>query len=130
SARIDILDEPERLRGPFWGSVLLHAGMFGAFVAATVIQPFGRVEHWGDPDGGRFGSVAVNAVASIPLPNRGVHPNPVAKDTESQVPQAPSKAKPQPKAKAPEPDAIPLKSRTAKQRPTREPVAAPNKWTD
>jgi outer membrane biosynthesis protein TonB len=39
--------------------------------------------------------------------------NPVANDTESQVPQPPPQAKPVPqKAKPPEPDAIPLKGRT------------------
>jgi protein TonB len=129
SGRIDILDQPERLRGPFWGSVVLHAGMIGMFIAATVIQPFGKVEHWGDPNGGRFGSVAVNAVPSIPLPNRGVVPNPVANDTESQVPQAPPKMKAQPKVKAPPPDAIPLKSKNAKQRESKQ-AATPNKWAD
>src|SRR4051812_49073957 len=106
SARIDILDEPERLRGPFLGSVAFHAGMIGAFVAITVFQPMGKVEHWGDPKGGGFGSVAVNAVPNIPLPNRSSVPNPVANDTESQVPQAPSKVKAQPKVKAPDPNAI------------------------
>lgn len=129
SARTDILDQPERLRGAFWGSVALHAGMIGVFIGATVIQPFGKVEHWGDPNGGRFGAVAVNSVPSIPLPNRGSVPNPVANDTESQVPQAPSKVKAQPKVKAPDPNAIALKSRNAKQRPTPA-TAAPNKWAD
>jgi protein TonB len=127
--RIDILDEPERLRGPLLGSVAFHGGMIAAFIAMTVISPAGKVEHWGDPNGGGFGSVAVNAVPSIPLPNRASVPNPVANDTESQVPQAPSKVKAQPKVKAPEPDAIPIKSRYAKQRPAPQ-AAAPNKWND
>src|SRR5205823_6194628 len=108
---------------------VFHAGMIGAFIAFTVIHPLGRVEHWGDPTGGGFGSVAVNAVPSIPLPNRGSVPNPVANDTESQVPQAPSKVKRQPKVKAPEPDAIPLKSRNARERASRQ-AAAPNRWAD
>ena len=38
TARIDILDQPERLRGPFWASVVLHVGMFGAFVGVTIIH--------------------------------------------------------------------------------------------
>jgi TonB family protein len=130
TARTDILDQPERLRGAFWGSVVLHAGMVGAFVAATIIQPFGpKIEQWGDKDGGRFGSVAVNAVNTIPLPNRGVVPNPVANDTDSQGPQAPAKKKAEPKAKAPDPDAIPLKSKNTKQRPTPQ-AAVPNKWAE
>src|SRR5690242_18020770 len=119
TARTHILDEPERLRGPFWTSMVLHAGIVGLFAVATTMHPFGKVIQLGDPNGGRFGSVAVNAVHSIPLPNRGVTPNPVANDTQSQVPQAPSKVKPQPKAKAPDPDAVPLKSRNAKDRATR-----------
>src|ERR1041385_5604328 len=97
TARIDILDEPERLGGPFLRSIAVHAGIIGAFVAFTAVHPFGKVEHWGDPNGGGFGSVAVNAVPSIPLPNRGSVPNPVANDTESRVPPAPSKVKAQPK---------------------------------
>src|SRR4051794_18471650 len=129
AARMDILDEPERLRGPFWSSVAMHAGLFGLFVAATVVQPFGKVVNLGDPNGERFGSVAVTAVPSIPLPNRGSVPNPVANDTESQVPQAPSKPKAQPKVKAPEPNAIPLKSKNAKQSVSKQ-ASAPNKWAD
>lgn len=133
TARTEILDEPERLRGPFLGSLLFHGGLIGLFVVVTVTHLFnGKVEHWGDPNGGRFGSVAVNAVSSIPLPNRSSTPNPVANDTESQVPQAPPKlkAQPKPKVKAPEPDAIPLKSPRATTR--RESVAAsqPNKWQE
>jgi len=128
TARVDILDQPERIRGAFWGSVAMHAGMIGLFVGATIIQPFGsKVIQLGDQDGGRFGSVAVNAVPNIPIPSRSNITNPVANDTESQVPQAPAKAKPAPKIKAPEPDAIPLKGRNAKER---KQAATPNKWAD
>ena len=55
----------------------------------------------------------VNPVATIPIPNRGGPVNPVANDTQSQVPTPPApkeKIKPIPKAKTPPPDAIPLKS--------------------
>jgi protein TonB len=129
TARINILDEPEHLRGAFWASVVMHAGMIGLFVGMTFIQPFGgKVIQLGDPKGGGFGSVAVNAVNTIPLPNRGTMPNPVASDTESQVPQAPSKSKPQPKAKAPDPNAIALKGRNAKEQ--RKQTASPNQWAD
>ena len=129
TARIDILDQPERLRGAFWASVTFHAGMIGLFVGLTVYQPFGgKVIQLGDPKGGRFGSVAVNAVNTIPLPNRGAAPNPVANDTESKVPQAPSKAKPQPKTKAPDPNAIALKGKNTKE--PRKQAAAPNQWAD
>jgi protein TonB len=128
TARVDILDQPERLRGAFWASVAFHAGMIGIGVALTYFNPFaGKVIKLGDPKGGGFGSVAVNAVASIPIPNRGVTPNPVANDTQSQVPQAPSKAKPQPKAAPPDPNAIALKGKQARER---KQAAAPNQWAD
>jgi len=126
----DILDEPERLRGALVGSIALHGGIIAAFVGLTVLHPLGKVEHWGEENGGRFGSVAVNAVPSIPLPSRSSTPNPVANDTESQVPQAPSK-KPQPKVQAPDPNAIALKSKTAKQKLIPHELAPrPNQWAD
>lgn len=126
----EILDEPERLRGALFGSLALHGGIFAAFIGLTFVHPFGKVEHWGDPNGGRFGAVTVNAVPSIPLPSRSSTPNPVASDTESQVPTPPSKVKPQPKVQAPDPNAIALKSRKSKERPVQRAQAAPNKWAD
>jgi periplasmic protein TonB len=130
SARLDTLDEREGLRGPFLGSLLLHGGLAGLFVVATMTHLLERkVLVLGDPNGGRFGAVAVTPVGSIPLPNRAALPNPVANDTQSQVPQAPPKPKekPQPKAKAlpPDPDAIPLKMRNS-----RRPVPEQNKWAE
>lgn len=131
SARLDILEERERLTGPFLGSLMLHGGLAALFVAATVTHIFGgKVEQWGDPNGGRFGAVAVTPVGSIPLPNRSSIPNPVANDTESQVPPAPPKPKVQPKPKVavPEPNAIPLKMKTAKKDARAAEAAAPNQW--
>ncbi len=128
NARGDILDQEERLRGPFWGSVVLHVGFAAAVLTFTYVHP-GATVQWGDIHGGGFGSVAVNAVHSIPLPQRAGPTNPVANDTESRVP-TPPKAKPQPKVKAPPPDAIPIKSRHAeKTRPERA-SSAPNKWRE
>jgi protein TonB len=43
--------------------------------------------------------------------------NPLANDTESSVPQAPPKPKPVERATEPEPDAIPLKSRSPQKKP-------------
>jgi periplasmic protein TonB len=131
SGRYDILDEPEHLRGPFFGSLVLHGGMFGLIVAMAVFHPFGgKVEHWGSEHGGGFGAVAVTAVKTIPLPSRTTVQNPVASDTESQVPAPQSKQKPQPKVLKPDPRAILLKSKNAKDRPPRQAAAAPNKWVD
>jgi len=109
----DILDQGERLRGYFWGSVLLHVGIAGALVAYNVVSNNPRMP-WGSRQGGGFGSVSVNPVAQIPLPRSAGAENPVANPTKSEVP-APPKAKPAvkpaPKTKAPEPDAISLKSK-------------------
>lgn len=131
TARTDILDEPEHLRGPFLGSLLFHGGLVGAFLALTTFHILGNVEHWGDPNGGRMGAVMVTPVNSIPLPNRGAMPNPVANDTQSQVPAPPpkQKAQPKPKPKATDLDAIPIKSRTATRRETAR-AAEPNKWAE
>src|ERR1019366_4600654 len=74
-----------------------------------------HVEQWGNPTGGGMGSVAVNPVARIPLPARQSPENPVANQTESQVPTPPPKLKtqPKPRLREPEPDAILLKGRNA-----------------
>ncbi|HLH20009.1 MAG TPA: TonB family protein [Bryobacteraceae bacterium] len=130
SARTDILDEPERLRGPFIGSLVFHGGLVGIFAAATTFHFLGgNVIQLGDPHGGGFGSVAVTAVNSIQLPNRAELTNPVANDTKSQVPTAPPKLKalPKPKVTAPDPDAIPLKSHAAPKR-VAQAASQPNKW--
>lgn len=127
----DILDEPERLGRHFIGSLVLHGGSIAVFFGLTALHPFGKVEQWGDPNGGRFGSVAVNPVASIPIPSRSTRPNPVASDTESQVPQAPPK-KVKPKIEAPDPNAIALKSKKAKDKQKLIPheLATPKTWAD
>jgi periplasmic protein TonB len=110
---------------------VLHGGTFGLFVAMAVFHPFGgKVEHWGSEHGGGFGAVAVTAVKTIPLPSRTTVQNPVASDTDSQVPTPQSKQKAQPKVVKPDPRAILLKSKNAKERPVRQAAAAPNKWAD
>ncbi len=64
-------------------------------------------------------AVTINSVKTIPLPSRNARPNPVANDTESQVPQAP-KPEPKKQVKVPEENAIPLKSRAAKKQPRQQ----------
>lgn len=113
----DILDQQESLRGPFVGSVALHAAVAGALIISTLSFNHTR-EIWGGPTHAGD-AVAVNAVKSIPLPSRSGRENPVANDTESLVPQAP-KPEPKKQVKAPEEKAIPLKSRTAQKQPKRQ----------
>jgi len=113
----DILDQQESLRGPFVGSVALHAAVAGLLVVSTLSFQSHR-EVWGGPTHAGD-AVAVNAVKSIPLPSRSGPVNPVANDTESQVQQAP-KPEPKKQVKVPDENAIPLKSRNAKKQPKQQ----------
>jgi TonB family protein len=110
----DILDERESLRAPFVQSTALHAAVFGLLFLSTMSFQ-GHHETWGGPTHAG-NAVTVNAVKSIPLPQRSGRPNPVANDTEFQVPQAP-KPEPKKQAKVPEEKAIPLKSQVVKKQP-------------
>ena len=132
TSHADILDRPEPLTRPFWTSLTLHILIVGGLSAGAVIN---RGLNMGSPTGGGMGGILVNPVTSIPLPNRGGPENPVANDTQSQVPTPPApkeKVKPIPKVKAPPADAIPLKS--AKAQPKRQaetpPLPQPNKYRD
>jgi periplasmic protein TonB len=108
SQHADILDERESLRNPLFVSILLHAGIVVLAVAYAAVSP--KIERWGDPQSLGGGAVGITPVERIPVQSRQGRINPVANDTESQVPSAP--AKPQPKQAVKEdPKAIALKSR-------------------
>jgi TonB family protein len=111
----DILDQQESLGGPFVQSLLLHAAIAGALIVSTIAFKHSH-EVWGSANTSAGTAVAINSVKTIPLPSRAGKINPVANDTESQVPQAP-KLEPKTQAKVPDEDAIPLKSRLAKKQP-------------
>jgi protein TonB len=113
----DILDQQESFGGPFVQSVLLHAAIAGALIVSTISFQHSR-QVWGSANTSGGTAVAINSVKTIPLPSRAGIVNPVANDTESQVPQAP---KPEPKRQVKVPDnAIPIKSRLAKKQPRPE----------
>jgi TonB family protein len=114
----DILDQQESLGGPFVQSVLLHATIAGALIISSISFQHSRVV-WGSANTSAGNAVAINSVKTIPLPSRAGIKNPVANDTESQVPQAP-KLEPKKQIKVPDEDAIPLKSRLAKNQPRPE----------
>ncbi len=126
---VDILDQPERLSRPLVGSLFLHISIAAFLVSYNWIASRTPVK-WGDPNGGGIGAVAVNAVSSIKLPSRGGPENPVANDTESRAPEAPAKKKVQQKVKTPEPDAIPIKSRSARKRAMETAASQPNKFRE
>jgi periplasmic protein TonB len=109
-AHADILDQRESLRGPFTGALTLHVAVIGGLVVYTLIS--GHHEPFGDPNAGGA-AVGIEAVSKIPLPHTGPV-NPVAHDTQSQVPQQPAKRERVKKEPPPPKDAIALKSKTAK----------------
>jgi len=116
SGHADILDDRDRLGGAFAGALALHAALVGALTAYSLYT--GHREAFGAKDAGG-GSIGVEAVNSIPLPHHGAE-NPVANDTESQVPQTPAKPVEKVKQeKPPSPDAVPLKSKKAKKEPAK-----------
>lgn len=114
----DILDQQESLGGPFVQSIVLHAAVAGALILSSISFSHSR-QVWGSANTAAGTAVAINSVKTIPLPSRAGKINPVANDTDSQVPQAP-KPEPKKQVKIPDEDAIPLKSRLAKKQPRPE----------
>jgi protein TonB len=107
----DILDTRESLTTPFLGSIALHASVVGAFILLSWQYGHSR-EMWGSPTPAGGGSVAINSIKTLPLPPRHGRLNPVANNTESRLPQAPPEKEVKRRTPPPQPDAIPLKSRT------------------
>jgi periplasmic protein TonB len=107
----DILDQRESLRGPFTGALALHIAAIGGLAVYTYL--LGHREAFGDPNAGGA-AVGISVTKSIPLPHTGPQ-NPVAHDSESQVPQEPAKQEKAKKEPPPPKNAVELKSRTAKQ---------------
>ena len=108
-----ILDQPDPIGGPFLGAVALHAAVIGGLLISASFakhpSAFGSLQAGGN-------AIGVEAVDTIPLIHHGA-PNPVASDTESEIPQTPVKAPDQVKEEKPPPDAIPLKMRKPKKKP-------------
>ncbi len=104
----DILDlQDESLRRGFLWAVIFHVTLFAAYGIYSLMSS--SAETFGAKDAGG-GAIGIEAVNSIPLPHAG-RPNPVANDSESQVPQAPIKPAPkvQPKKEKVSPNAVALK---------------------
>ena len=124
---VDILDERERLGKPLVGSVALHVLVAAVLVTGPLLSRGNRVP-WGSQDaGGGMGAISVNVVGRVPLPAASGRINPVANETESQVPAPPPKVKEQRRAPEPEPDAIPIRGKNATRRAAAE-SASTNKW--
>src|SRR5262245_43005582 len=115
SPHVDILGEPESLKRWLVLAIALHVGAAGVVVGLNVIGRRTTVQ-WGELNGGGPGAVAVSVVNTIPLQSSTGPANPLANDTHSALPEPPVKTKPAPRVKAPDPAAIPIKSRNARTR--------------
>jgi protein TonB len=124
---VDILDERERLSRYFFGSLVLHISIAATLLTAGKLS-FGSKFQFGDPHGGGFGSVAITPTSTIPLPAKSGPTNPVANDTQSQVPTPPPNAKARAKNMQPDADAIPMLSKKELRRAQAKAAAEANKW--
>ena len=86
--RVDILDESQDLRRPFWTSLVVHVAVLGGFIGAGLFQR--SQPQWGAEDAGG-GAVGISVENSIPVPKAQGEKNPLANDTESEI--APDKEK-------------------------------------
>jgi len=130
SARVDILDQKEPVAKWLAGSLILHVSVVAALLGYAALQSRSGL-NMGSPDGGGFGSVAVNVTSQIPLMQRNAPPNPVANATESALPTPPPKpkvkAQPKPKVVEPPPDAVRISGKTARKS---APEPATNKFRE
>src|SRR5260370_36242919 len=126
SPHVDILEQPERLAPSFFGSLVFHGLLVAAIAGIGWVQSRNTIS-LGDPNGGRMGAVTVNPVSTISLPSHAGPKNPGATDTQSAGAVPITKAKPAPKVKTPDLNALPLPTRTAKTPPSEAP-APPDKW--
>jgi TonB family protein len=104
-------DHRDPMRGAFAAALTLHAALIGALV----LRALDRSKPFGDNNPGG-GAVAIQAVNSIPIPHHGEQ-NPLATDTQSEVPQTRTDPVDRVKEEIPKPDAIPIKTKMAKQKP-------------
>ena len=108
---IDILDSRESMRKPLFGAIALHAGR-GGDTGDLELGKQNRVIR-GDRCGRRSGLRPGRKY--IPIQHHGAH-NPVANDSQSEVPQTPAKQVDRVKQEKPKPDAVAIKTREPKKK--------------
>lgn len=106
----DILDQRDPVGRPIAYAIALHVTVVAALALYNGMSI--RGEAFGAKDAGGA-SIGIQAVDAIPLQHRGM-PNPLANDTQSEIPQAVTKPVEQVKREKVSKDAIPLKSREKK----------------
>jgi len=109
-AHPDILDERDPMGRAVAFAIALHLTVLAALSLYNWVGA--RGESFGAKEAGG-GSIGIQAVESIPLQHAGMA-NPVANDSESQVPQEITKPVVRAKKEVVSKDAIPLKSREKK----------------
>ena len=111
----DVLEHPDPLRKWVAGSVALHGAVFGLVLAATWVSG-STTNPFGDPNSSGPGSVTISPVSRIPMYQRSERVNPVANDTESQVPEARKRRE----RETPEPDAIAIGKKDQKKQKSKK----------
>lgn len=97
----------DSLQRPFAGSLIAHGVLAGLIVLSGYLHLTDK--NWGS-EHPSSGSVGVELTSTIPTPRNPGPVNPVANDTKNFTPQEVVKEKVKPVEKAPEPDAVPLRS--------------------
>jgi protein TonB len=95
----------------FTGSLITHGVVIGLLTVSGLFHLTN--DHFGSATASS-GSVGVNMVKTIPIPQREAPRNPLANDTKSVVPQAPAAVKLQKQVKAEPEKAIEIPDKTAK----------------
>jgi len=103
----DILEQSESLRKPLIASAVFHVSFLVLAAVYTLWMAHLSQETWGSNTAGG-GEVRVNPVKTIPIPGKTGKLNPLANDTESQIPEPPPEKKLEKAVPKVEPDAIPL----------------------
>ena len=102
----------EPLGKAFTGSLLTHGLLAGLVLFSGM---FSMKDKWGAPHASS-GAIGINVVPTIPIPRAEAPTNPLANDTKAIAPQEPAPVKPTPEVKLPEPKAIPIPDKLAKQK--------------
>lgn len=114
-SNVHILDQPDSLKGPFASSVVLHVS---AFVLIALLSVTSRTPPWGDSHPGGGSAMLVGVVGQVPLPAHSGKVNPVANDTESQVPEPKPEKVQRTKVEEPDRNAVEIPSRHAIKKPS------------
>lgn len=118
--QIDILDERDPMKGPVFGSLLLHVSVISGLVAYGIWINQPR-DTFGDANPGGGPSFSVTPVDKLNVPVREGLKNPVATDTTSVVPAAPAPEKVEKKEPLPDKDEVLIPDKKAPKRVAEQP---------